>query len=148
MIVGQLRDGRRMLFLSGSNVVLIDLLNGLGDRSCVFDRFRKRALDPLVEVHFSRSRSLTAVVSGASLFAFDGTATHHPPLSVTDAEAAIDRRPQGLNQLATLRRAGQRSAMRTPILSRRGVIECTVGDREDSTTNYNVLLNASTRIDR
>jgi hypothetical protein len=30
--------------------------------------------------------------------------------------------------------------MRTPILSRRGVIECTVGDREDSTTNYNVLV--------
>ena len=30
--------------------------------------------------------------------------------------------------------------MRAPILSRRGVIECTVGDREDSTTNYNVLV--------
>jgi hypothetical protein len=102
--------------------VLIDLLNGLGDRSRVFDRFRKRALCLLVEVHFFAILSLTIVASGASLFAFDGAATHHPPLSVTDAEAAVDRRPQGLNQLATLQRAGQRSAMRTPILSHRGVI--------------------------
>ena len=55
MIVGQLRDGLRMLFLSGRDVVLIDLLNGLGDRSRVFDPFRRRAFHPLVEVHFSRS---------------------------------------------------------------------------------------------
>jgi hypothetical protein len=35
MIVGQLRDGLRMLFLSGRHVVLIDLLNGLGiARAC------------------------------------------------------------------------------------------------------------------
>jgi hypothetical protein len=46
MIVGQLRDGLRMLFLSGRHVVLIDLLNGLGDRSRVFDPFRKRAFRP------------------------------------------------------------------------------------------------------
>src|SRR6185295_15318728 len=55
MIVGQLPDGHRMLFLSGRHVVLIDLLNGLADRSCMFDRFRKRALHPLVGVHFSGS---------------------------------------------------------------------------------------------
>ena len=55
MILGQLRDGLRMLFLSGRHTVLIDLLNGLGDRSRVFDRFRKRAFHSLVEVHFSRS---------------------------------------------------------------------------------------------
>jgi hypothetical protein len=55
MIVGQLRDGLRMLFLSGRHVVLIDLLNGLGDRSRVFDPFPKRAFRPLVGVHFLRS---------------------------------------------------------------------------------------------
>jgi hypothetical protein len=55
MIVGQLRDGLRMLFLSGRHVVLIDLLNGFGDLSRVFDRFRKRAFHPPFEIHFSRS---------------------------------------------------------------------------------------------
>ena len=35
MIVGRLRDGLRMLFLSGRHVVLIDLLNGFGiARAC------------------------------------------------------------------------------------------------------------------
>ena len=42
-----------MRFLSGRHVVLIDLLNGLGDRSRVFDPFRKRVFNALVEVHFS-----------------------------------------------------------------------------------------------
>jgi hypothetical protein len=41
-----------MRFLSGRHVVLIDLLNGLGDRSRVFDPFRKRVFNALVEVHF------------------------------------------------------------------------------------------------
>ena len=89
MIVGQLRDGRRMLFPSGTHVVLIDPLNGLEERSRVFDPFRTRAFHPLVEVHFSRFCPLTVVASGASLFVFDGAATHHPPLSVTDAEQPL-----------------------------------------------------------
>ena len=55
----------------------------------MFDPFRKRVFNPLVEVHFLRFCPLTSVASGASLFAFDGAATHHPPLSVTDAEQPL-----------------------------------------------------------
>jgi hypothetical protein len=54
MIVGQLRDGLRMLFLSERHGVLIDHSKGLEDRSRMLDRFRARALHPLVEVQFSR----------------------------------------------------------------------------------------------
>jgi hypothetical protein len=46
MIVGQLRDGLRMLFLSGRHVVLIDLLNGLKDRSGVFAPFPEASVAP------------------------------------------------------------------------------------------------------
>jgi hypothetical protein len=53
MIGGQLCDGRRMLFPSGTHGALIDPLDGLQERSRVFDRFRTPALHPLVEVHFS-----------------------------------------------------------------------------------------------
>jgi hypothetical protein len=38
MIVGQLRDGRRMLFPSGTHGALIDPLDALRKRSRVFDR--------------------------------------------------------------------------------------------------------------
>jgi hypothetical protein len=54
MIGGQLRDGRRMLFPSGTHGALIDPLDGLEEHLRVFDRFRTRALHTLVEVHFSR----------------------------------------------------------------------------------------------
>jgi hypothetical protein len=54
MIGGQLRDGRRMLLPSGTHGTLIDSLDGLEERSRVFDRFRTRARHPVVEVHFSR----------------------------------------------------------------------------------------------
>jgi hypothetical protein len=54
MIGGQLRDGRRMLFPSGTNGALIDPSDGLEKRLHMFDRFRTRAFHPLVEVHFSR----------------------------------------------------------------------------------------------
>ncbi len=48
MITGQLRDGHRMLSPSGMHSALMDPLNGFEERSRVFDRFRTRALDPLV----------------------------------------------------------------------------------------------------
>jgi hypothetical protein len=139
MIGRHLRDGHRLLFPSGTNGALIDPSDGLEKRSYMVDRFRTRAFRPLVEVHFSRFCPLTSVASGASLFAFDGAATHHPPLSVTDAEAAVDRRPQGLDQQLPAR---SREAIggANADSCRRGVIECTVGDRQDSTTNYNVLV--------
>jgi hypothetical protein len=54
MIRGQLRDGRRMLLLSGAHDASMDPLDGLQERSRVFDRFRTRAIRTLVEVHFSR----------------------------------------------------------------------------------------------
>jgi hypothetical protein len=54
MIHGQLRDGRRMLFLSGTNGLMIEPACGLESGSRVFDRFRTPALYTLVEVHFSR----------------------------------------------------------------------------------------------
>jgi hypothetical protein len=54
MIRGQLRDGRRMLFPSGTHGEVIDPSDGLEERSLVFDRFRTCALHQLVEVHFSR----------------------------------------------------------------------------------------------
>ena len=121
MIGGQLRDGRRMLFPSGTDGALIDPLDGLEKRSYMFDRFRTRALRPLVEVHFSRFCPLTGVASGASLFAFDGAATHHPPRSVTDAEqplivalrAAINSAPCDERRSAT--NADYRRASRKPI---------------------------------
>jgi hypothetical protein len=40
MIHGQLRDGRRMLFLSGTNGLMIEPACGLESGSRVFDRFR------------------------------------------------------------------------------------------------------------
>jgi hypothetical protein len=43
MIGGQLRDGPRMLFPSGTNGALIDSSDGLEKRSYMFDRFRTRA---------------------------------------------------------------------------------------------------------
>ena len=89
MIGRQLRDGHRMLFPSGTNGALIDPSDGLEKRSYMVHRFRTRAFRPLVEVHFSRFCPLTSVASGASLFAFDGAATHHPPRSVTDAEQPL-----------------------------------------------------------
>ena len=77
-----LRDGHRMLFTSGTDGALIDPSDGREKRF----RLQRRAFHALVEVHFSRFCPLTIVASGASLFAFDGAATHHPPRSVTDAE--------------------------------------------------------------
>jgi hypothetical protein len=137
MIGGQLRDGRRMLFPSGTDGALIDPSDGLEKRSYMFDRFRTRAFRPLVEVHFSRFCPLTSVASGASLFVFDGCCDAPPSASVTDAEQPlIVALRASINSY--LRRAGKRSAMRTPILSRRASFKCTVGDREDSTTNYSV----------
>ena len=54
MIRGQLRDGRRMLLPSGTHGASMDPLDGIEERSRVFDPFRTRAIRPLVEVHFSR----------------------------------------------------------------------------------------------
>ena len=54
MIRGQLRDGRRMLLPSGTHDASMDPLDGIEERSRVFDPFRTRAISPLVEVHFSR----------------------------------------------------------------------------------------------
>jgi hypothetical protein len=54
MIRGQLRDGRRMLLLSGTNDASMDPLDGIEERSRVFDPFWTRAIGSLVEVHFSR----------------------------------------------------------------------------------------------
>jgi hypothetical protein len=54
MIGGQLRDGHRMLFPSGTNGAWIDPSDGLEKRSRIFDRFRTHAFHPLVGVHFSR----------------------------------------------------------------------------------------------
>ena len=89
MIGGQLRDGRRMPFPSGTNGALIDPSDGLEKRSYMFDRFRTRAFHPLVEVHFSRFRSLTVVASGATLCVFVGAARTALRESVTDAEQLI-----------------------------------------------------------
>ena len=80
-----LRDGHRMLFTSGTDGALIDPSDGREKRF----RLQRRAFHALVEVHFSRFCPLTIVASGASLFAFDGAATHHPPRSVTDAEQQL-----------------------------------------------------------
>jgi hypothetical protein len=52
MIDRQLRDGRRMLFPSGTHGASIDPFDGLAKRSRGVDRFRTRALHTLVEVHF------------------------------------------------------------------------------------------------
>jgi hypothetical protein len=54
MIVGQLCDGLRMLFLSGRHAVLIDLLNGLEDRSRVFDPFPETGVAPACGGSFFR----------------------------------------------------------------------------------------------
>ena len=89
MIGRHLRDGHHMLFPSGTSRALIHPSNGREKRSHMFDRFRTHAFHPLVEVHFSRFCPLTIVAIGASLFAFDGAATHHPPRSVTDAEQPL-----------------------------------------------------------
>jgi hypothetical protein len=139
MVGRHLRDGRRMLFPSGTNGALIDPLDGLEKHSRLFDRFRTCAFHSLVEVRFLRFCPLTIAASGASLFAFDGCCDAPPSAFGHRRGAAVDRRPQGLNQQlpATSR---IRSAMRTPILGRRGVIGCTVGDREDSTTNSKVQV--------
>jgi hypothetical protein len=79
MIGRHLRDGHRMLSPSGTSGALIHPSNGREGRSHMFDRFRTRAFHPLVEVRFSRFCPLTIIARGASLFAFDGAATHHPP---------------------------------------------------------------------
>lgn len=89
MIRRHLRDGHRMLFPSGTNGALIDPSDGLEKRSYLVRRFRTRAFRPLAEAHFSRFCPLTSVASGASLFAFDGAATHHPSRSVTDAKQPL-----------------------------------------------------------
>jgi hypothetical protein len=52
MIDRQLRDGRRILFPSGTQGASIDPFEGLAKRSRVVDRLRTRALQTLVEVHF------------------------------------------------------------------------------------------------
>jgi hypothetical protein len=85
MIGRHLRDGHRMLFTSGTDGALIDPSDGREKRF----RLRSRAFHALVKVHFSRFCPLTIVASGASLFAFDGAATHHPPRSVTDTEQPL-----------------------------------------------------------
>jgi hypothetical protein len=54
MIGGQLRDGRRMLFPSGTHDTSMDPLDGIEERSRAFDRFRTREIRRLVEVHFSQ----------------------------------------------------------------------------------------------
>jgi hypothetical protein len=137
MIGGQLRDGRRMLFPSGTNGALIDPSDGLEKRSYMFDRFRTRAFRPLVEVHFSRFCPLTSVASGASLFAFDGCCDAPPSAFGHRRGAAVDRRPQGLDQqLPATSRETIGDAHADP--QSPSVIQCTVGDREDSTTNYSV----------
>jgi len=106
----------------------------------MFDRFRKRALDPLVEVHFSRFCPLTLAASGASLFAFDGCCDAPPSAFGHRRGAAVDRRPQGLNQQLPCDEQGndRRCARRSSVAE--ASFECTVGDREDSTANYNVLV--------
>ena len=54
MIGGQLCDGRRMLFPSGTNGALIDPSDGLEKSSRIFDRFRTRAFHSLAGLHFLR----------------------------------------------------------------------------------------------
>jgi hypothetical protein len=54
MIDRQLRDGRRMLFPSGTHGASIDPFDDLEEGSNVVDRFRTRALHALVEVSVSR----------------------------------------------------------------------------------------------
>lgn len=147
MIGGHLRDGRRMLFRSGTDGAFIDPSDGLEKRPHMFDRFRTRAFHPLVEVHFWRFCQLTIVASGASLFAFDGAATHHPPLSVTDAEQPlIVALRASINSY--LRRAGKRSAMRTPILSRRASLDARLVIVRTAPPTTACRLNASIRADR
>jgi hypothetical protein len=140
MIGGHLRDGRRMLLPSGTNGALIDPSNGLEKRSCMFDRFRTRAFRPLVEVHFSRFCPLTSVASGASLFAFDRCCDAPSSALGHRRGAAVDRRPQGLNQQLPCDEQGndRRCACRSSVAE--ASLNARFGDREDSTTNYNVQV--------
>jgi hypothetical protein len=120
MIGGQLRDGRRMLFRSGTDGAFMDPSNGLEKRSHMFDRFRTRAFHPLVDVHFSRFCLLTIVASGASLFAFDGCCDAPPSAFGHRRGAAVDRRPQGLNQQLACDEQGndRRCARRSSVAER------------------------------
>jgi hypothetical protein len=148
MIGRHLRDGHRMLFPSGTNGALIDPSDGREKRSYMFDRFRTRAFRPLVEVHFSRFCPLTTVASGASLFAFDECCDAPPSAFGHRRGAAVDRRPQGLNQQLPCdeqgndRRCARRSSVAEASLNARLVI---VRTAPPTTTCW---LNASTRIDR
>ena len=151
MIGGQLRDGLRMLFLSGKDGALIDLLNAIEGRSREFDPFRTPACRHFVQVHFSRFWSLTVVASSATLCVFVGAARTVLRESVTDAEQLIIVAFRAAIN-SYLERAGKRS-MCTSIISLGLADDCSqsttlagrtpkrhrmVGDRKDSTTNRTV----------
>ena len=148
MIGRHSRDGHRMLFPSGTNGALIHPSNSREKRSHMFDRFRTRAFHPLVEVHFSRFCPLTIVARGASLFAFDGCCDAPPSAFGHRRGAAVDRRPQGLNQQPPCDEQGSdsRCARRSPVaeasLNARLVIVRT------APPTAKCRLNASTRIER
>jgi hypothetical protein len=105
---------------------------------------------------------LTVAASGAALCVFVGAARTALRESVTDAEQpSIVASKASINSY--LERAGKRSAMRTSIISlgpqtialraphsraTRRSIHRMVGDREDSTTDRSLRLNASSRSDR
>ena len=119
----------------------------------MFDRFRTRAFRRSLGFIFAILIVDDGVASGASLFAFDGAATHHPPRSVTDAEQPLIVALRAAINSYLTRRSATNATYRRPRarrLLRHGAspIECTVGDREDSTTNATCRLKrASTRID-
>jgi hypothetical protein len=148
MIGGQLRDGRRMLFRSGTDGAFIDPSDGLEKRSHMFGRFRTRAVHPPIEVHFSRFCPLTIGASGASLFVFDGAATHHPPLSVTDAEQPlIVALRASINSYPATSRETIGDAHADPQSPRRHKVARLVIVRTAPPTS-GCTLNASTRTDR
>jgi hypothetical protein len=150
MIGRHLRDGHRMLFPSGTNGALIDPSDGREKRSYMFDRFRTRAFRPLVEVHFSRFCPLTTVASGASLFAFDECCDAPPSAFGHRRGAAVDRRPQGRNQLRPSTREIGNERRSSPASRKTASIEACgpksptltrhAGVREDSTPSARCRL--------
>ena len=125
--------------------------DGLEERSRVFDHFRTRAVHSLVEVHFSRFRSLTDAQSGATLCVFVGAARTASAIGYRRG-AAVDGRLEGLYQQlpGTSRKTtgvahvdhlvGPRSRLLTEHVTRRPrrSVHRMVGDREDSTANRTV----------
>ena len=104
----------------------------------------------------SRFCPLTSVASGASLFAFDGAATHHPPRSVTDAEQPLIVAHRAAINCAPRRGRSATNADYSPASRRAASIEACgpksptltrhAGVREDSTPSAECRLNdASTR---